>query len=266
MAARYCSSVCGRFTLASPAETIAETFELADPGEIPELAPRYNIAPTEPVAAVRVARGGDGRPGRRVLELRRWGLVPHFAEKMAGPPLFNARAETVARRPAFRDAFRRHRCLIPADGFYEWRAVSGRRQPFHLRREDRRPFALAGLYARWHPPADDARGDGDTGREPREVEPLDSCTIVTTEANALLAPIHDRMPVILPREAWEAWLDPDARDLAALEALLRPADPDGWVSYPVDPAMNRARHDEPSNVEPLFDEADARAPATPGAP
>lgn len=256
--------MCGRFTLASPAETIAETFGLTDPEEVPELSPRYNIAPTERVATIRETAEGDRR---RVLEMRRWGLVPHFADRVAGPPLFNARAETVATRPAFRAAFRRHRCLVPADGFYEWRAVSGRRQPFHLRRADRAPFALAGLYARWRPPAGEGDGpDADAGaREGEGAEPVDSCTILTTEANALLAPIHDRMPVILPPEAWDAWLDPAVRDRDALRALLRSADPEGWVSYPVDPRMNRASHDDPSNVEPVFD-LDDGAPPPPSAP
>jgi putative SOS response-associated peptidase YedK len=223
--------VCGRFVLASPKEVIAETFAL---DEVPELAPRYNIAPTELVAAIRVASG------RRVLERRRWGLVPAFAREAGGPPLFNARAETLARKPAFRDAFRRRRCLVPADGFYEWSEVSGRRQPFHLRRADGAPFAMAGLYERWRP---------------AEGEALDSCTVITTQANALLAPLHDRMPVIVPAGSWEAWLDPDRRDVEALAPLLVPAPVDGWLAYPVDPRVNRARHDEPGNVEPLFDVA-----------
>jgi len=247
--------VCGRFTLATPAETIAEDFGLAAPEDVPELAPRYNIAPTEPVAAIRAvaagAEGEAGAPPRRVLERRRWGLVPHWAKEVGGPPLFNARAETLAQRPAFRDAFRRHRCLIPADGFFEWRAVSGRRQPFHLRRADGAPFAMAGLYAHWRPEAGD---------------PVDSCTIVTTAANRLVATLHDRMPVILPPDAWEAWLDPASRDVKALAALLRPADDAGWVAYPVDPRVNRARNDDPSNVEPLFDEDAAAAPRPPGGP
>jgi len=240
MTARYCSSVCGRFTLASPAETIAGEFGLSDTEEVPELAPRYNIAPTEPVAAVRVAstEGGEGPPGR-LLETRRWGLVPHWAKKLEGPPWFNARAEGLTERPAFRDAFRRHRCLIPADGFYEWQAVSGRRQPFYQRRRDGAPFAMAGLYATWRP---------------EEGEPVASCTIVTTAANPLLAPLHDRMPAILSPEDWEAWLDPDSRDTDALTALLGPADDAGWVSYAVDTQVNRAKNDDASNVEPLFDE------------
>ena len=223
--------MCGRFTLASPAEVVAKDFALDD---VPELAPRYNIAPTEPVAAIRVCSA------RRVFEHRRWGLVPAWARDAGGPPLFNARAETLARKPAFRDAFRLRRCLVPADGFYEWRAVSGRRQPFHLRRADGAPFAMAGLYERWRPAGGEA---------------LESCTVITTAANALLAPLHDRMPVVLPAEAWEAWLDPTGRDVEALSPWLRPAPEAGWLAYPVDPRVNQARHDEPGNVEPLFDGA-----------
>jgi putative SOS response-associated peptidase YedK len=238
MSARYCSSVCGRFTLSSPAETIAGFFGLADVGEVPELAPRYNIAPTQTVLAARAVERASGGP-QRVIEKRRWGLVPHFAKEIAGPPLFNARAETLAERPAFRVAFRRHRCLVAADGFYEWQKVSGRRQPFYQRREDGAPFAMAGLYATW---------------EPEEGDPVASCTIVTTEPNRLLAPLHDRMPVILPPEHWDAWLDPDGHDVAALGALLVPADDAGWVSYAVDTRVNRSTHDEPGNVEPLFDD------------
>ena len=243
MAARYCSSVCGRYTLASPAETVVACFGLDDAADVPELAPRYNIAPTQAVAAVRALPGQADDPGaepKRVLEMRRWGLVPPWAKAIAGPALFNARSETLPDRPAFRSAYRRQRCLIPADGFYEWRTVSGRRLPFHIRRVDRRPFAMAGLHACWRP----ATGD-----------PIESCTIVTTRANALLAPLHDRMPVILSPEAWRAWLDPRTEDTASLSELLRPAEASGWVAYAVDPRVNRARHDVPANVEPLFDES-----------
>ena len=200
--------------------------------------PWVQIAPTETIWTVRARGEEPGGPGRD-LEPRRWGLVPHFAKEIAGPPLFNARAETLARRPAFRDAFRRHRCLVPADGFYEWRAVSGRRQPFHQRRADGAPFAMAGLWDCWRPP---------------EGDPVASCTIVTTRANDLLAPLHDRMPVILAPEVWDAWLDPASHETEALTALLQPAPAEGWVSYAVDVRVNQARHDEPSNVEPVFDE------------
>lgn len=240
--------MCGRFTLASPAETLAGTFGSFegsdDAEEVPELAPRYNIAPTEPVAVIRDVRAGEAP--RRRLEQRRWGLVPHFAEKIQGPPLFNARAETLGRKPAFRDAFRRKRCLVPADGFYEWMAVSGRRQPFYFRREDGGPFAMAGLWDRWQPP---------------EGPPLESCTIVTTRANALLAPVHERMPVVLPEEAWPVWLDPEPRPPEDFTPWLAPAPTEGWTSYPVDTAVNRSAHDEPSNVRPLFDDPGQEGPS-----
>jgi len=223
-------------------EAIAASFGLGGADGVPELAPRYNIAPTQPVAAVRALpnepEAGRSAP-KRVLEMRRWGLVPHWAKAISGPTLFNARAESLPDRPAFRASFRRHRCLIPADGFYEWRAASGRRLPFHIRRADRAPFAMAGLHACWCP------ADG---------EPVDSCTIVTTRANALLAPLHDRMPVILPPEAWAAWLDPDSEGTVSILELLKPVEAVGWVAYAVDPQVNRARHDDPANIEPLFDE------------
>jgi len=230
MAARYCSSVCGRYTLAAPAETVAEAFGIE---AVPGLAPRYNIAPTEPVPVVRAAERG------RVLEMRRWGLVPHWAREPGGPPLFNARAETVAGKPAFREPFRLRRGLAPADGFYEWREAAGRRQPWHVRRRDGGLFAIAALWETWKPP------DGET---------LASCTFLTTEANDAVRPIHDRMPVILPPERWDAWLDPGERDPGRLGALLVPADPALFTAYPVDPRVNRAEHDEPANVEPLFDD------------
>lgn len=269
--------MCGRFTLASPAETISERFgpfdAAGDPDEVPELAdavppraravppradavppradavlprahavpeltPRYNIAPTQPVAVVRAAERGGSRLRR--LETRRWGLVPHFARALAGPPLFNARAETLGEKPAFRDAYRRRRCIVPADGFFEWQKVAERRQPFLIRRQDGAPFAMAGLWDRWASP----RG-----------ETIDSCTIVTTRANALLAPLHDRMPVVLPDAALEAWLDPTPQPPDALSHWLAPAPETGWLKYPVDPLVNRASHDAPGNVEPVFDEA-----------
>lgn len=223
-------------------ETISSHFGPFGGGDcedVPELAPRYNIAPTEPVAVIRAGRGA------RVLETRRWGLVPHWAKQATGPPMFNARSETLAEKPAFRDAFRQRRCLVPADGFYEWFSVSGRRQPFHFRRKDGAPFAMAGLYADWQPP---------TGETLLAGPPVASCTIVTTRANALLAPIHDRMPVLLPPEAIEDWLDPEPREAGSLARWFEPASEEGWLSYPVDPRVNRARNDDPANVEPLFDE------------
>src|SRR5262245_35107324 len=175
--------MCGRFTLATSRAQLADLFRLAGG---PELPLRYNIAPTQPVPVVRAA--GDGR----ALALARWGLIPRWATDPAiGNRLINARSETVAEKPSFRDAFRKRRCLIPATGFYEWAKTAGGKQPYHFRLLDGRPFAFAGLWERWD----------------RGGEPVESCTILTTAANAVVRPVHERMPVILPAEAFAAWLD-----------------------------------------------------------
>lgn len=222
--------MCGRLTLSTPARIVAEHFGLA---AVPALEPRYNIAPSQPVAIVR------RRPGEpeRTLEMRIWGLVPTWArEPGVGARLINARAETVARKRAYRDAFRRRRCLVPADGFFEWQP-RGRnpKQPYHVTPHDGELFAIAGLYERW-------RG-GDA--------PLDTCTLITTEANARMRTVHDRMPVLLPPEAWSAWLDPEADDLDALQALLRPSPPDSLELHPVGLHVNDPRHDDPECVRPV---------------
>jgi putative SOS response-associated peptidase YedK len=208
---------------------VAEHFGLA---EVPSLAPRYNIAPGQPVAVV---RREPGVPGRR-LELRLWGLVASAGRARPGAGLVNARAESVARLPAFRDAFRRRRCLVPADGFYEWQP-RGRnpKQPYHVRPASEPLFGLAGLY-------ESCEGvDG----------PLHTCTVLTTEANAAMRAVHDRMPVILPRAAWEAWLDPALADAAALLPLLRPAPADAIELHPVGLRVNDVRHDDPECARPL---------------
>jgi len=222
--------MCGRFSLSTPPEEVARHFGL---GETPELLPRFNVAPTQDVAVVRVS----ARSGKRRLEPRRWGLVPHWAkDPRIGHRLINARAETLREKPAFREAFRLRRCLVPADGFYEWgRGPSGRR-PFHVRRTSGGPFAIAGLYERWR---------GPEGAE------IVSCTLVTTDANEAVAPVHDRMPVIVPPEAYAAWLDPELCDPARLAGLLRPAPADALVLVPVGPRVNDPRHDDPECVAPL---------------
>lgn len=231
------AAVCGRFTLATPAETLAAHFELAS---APALQPRYNIAPTQPVLTVRAV------DGQRTAEERRWGLVPHWAkDPKIGGRLINARAETVASKPAFRVAFRKRRCLVPADGFYEWKPISGRRQPFHLRRKDGAPFAMAGLFEQW------SSEDG---------EIVDSCTVITTEANDVVRSIHDRMPVILDGESASSWLDPELADPEALQQLLRPCPGEDLTAYPVDTRVNRPKNDGPANIEPLFDDLTEAAP------
>jgi len=220
--------MCGRFTLTTPTEIVAQLFDIAS---APSLRPRYNIAPTQDVAAVR--RGDDGN----TLVLLRWGLVPSWAKDPAiGNRMINARAETVADKPAFRSALRKRRCLIPADGFYEWRKSGSAKQPYLLRRADDRPFALAGLWERWQ--HDDSAS-------------IESCTILTTTPNDLMRPIHDRMPVILAPDAWGVWLDPATQDPEGLRTLLTPCAEDLLVAEPVSTYVNSPRNDDPRCREPL---------------
>ncbi|HZR79488.1 MAG TPA: SOS response-associated peptidase [Candidatus Binatia bacterium] len=227
--------MCGRFTLTTPAQAIAEAFGVAPPAD---LAPRYNIAPGQDVLAVR-----ERRDGGRELATLRWGLVPWWSKELPrAVTMINARADTAPERPAFRDAFRRHRCLIPASGFYEWQPSPGGRggpkQPYLIGLHGGAPFAFAGLWDRWRPPAPD---------EP----PVESCAIVTTDANPLVHPIHDRMPVILPVDAWPTWLDRRVEDVERLKALLRPY-PAGEIElHPVSPWVNDARHDDARCIEPV---------------
>ena len=223
--------MCGRFTLRTPAHRLAEAFGVCD---LPNLAPRYNIAPSQDVAAVRRAEDGDGRE----LVLLRWGLVPYWAKDPAiGNRMINARAETVAEKPAFRAAFRRRRCLVAADGFYEWqKTADGKKQPWFIRLADDAPFAIAGLWERWKSPQGDA---------------VESCTLITTAANETLGPIHDRMPVILAPDAWDAWLAPESASAGALTALLRPYTGDGLTAQRIGRLVNDPRSDEPACIAPL---------------
>jgi len=221
--------VCGRYTLSVPAETIAQHFGLE---AVPDLAPRFNIAPTQAAPVVRLSTVREAP----VLELLRWGLVPAWAKDASGAGrLINARAETAADKPSFRSALRRRRCLVPADGFYEWRAQGGAKQPYRITRPDGAPFAFAGLWERW--------GEG--------AEPLETFTILTTDANAALRPLHDRMPVILDPADYALWLDPTAVDPALVQPLLVPA-PDDLLTYvPVGRAVNSVANDDPTLVRPI---------------
>jgi putative SOS response-associated peptidase YedK len=220
--------MCGRFTLATPGQTIAEAFELQS---APELKPRYNISPTQEVAAIRAA--GTGRE----LATLHWGLIPSWSKDASiGARMINARGETVGEKPSFRTPFRSRRCLILADGFYEWKREGERKQPYHICMVDRRPFAFAGLWDRWAPPGG---------------EPVESCAIVTTAPNEVLAPIHDRMPVILPPEAYALWLDPAARDKERLQELLQPFEASAMIAYPVSPRVNNPRNDDRDCLAPL---------------
>jgi putative SOS response-associated peptidase YedK len=216
--------MCGRFSLFTPARVLAEVFDLAG---FPELAPRYNIAPTQPVLAVRAGATG------REAALLRWGLIPPWSKDPKQAPI-NARSETAADKPTFRHALRKRRCLIPASGFYEWAALGRRKQPYCFRPRDEGLFAFAGLWERWQGP------DG----------PVESCAILTTEANDLTRPVHDRMPVILPERHFGAWLDPQVQDAGQLVPLLRPYPADAIRAYPVGPLVGNPRNDGPAWAAP----------------
>jgi putative SOS response-associated peptidase YedK len=220
--------MCGRFTLTVSARVLADLFDVVD---IPEVAPRYNIAPTQPVLVVRSAVDR-----RRESAEPRWGLIPSWAkDPKMGARMINARAETVASKPSFRSAVRRRRCLIPADGFYEWRKLEGTKQPYLIRFSDRRAFALAGLWERWHDP---------------EGQPLDSCTIITTTPNPIVEELHDRMPVILPSQHFEEWLEPEPMRAPRLQELLAPHPPEGMEAFAVSKRVNSPRNDDPGCIEP----------------
>lgn len=221
--------MCGRFVLASPFEIIAEEFRIRDGGA--DLKPRYNIAPGQDVLAV-VRDEGTNRLARF-----RWGLIPSWADDPAiGNRMINARAETVSRKPGFRSAFEKRRCLVVSDGFYEWRREGKKKTPFYVCMRSGKPFGLAGLYEVWRPPE---------GREIR------SCTIITTEANDLLRSIHDRMPVIVPKEAEDLWLDPAVREQSRLLAVLRPYGAGEMRAYAVSARVNSPANDSPDNIRPF---------------
>jgi putative SOS response-associated peptidase YedK len=219
--------MCGRYTLATSTKVLVERFRLA--AEAPRLRPRFNIAPSQIVAVV--PNGPEHR-----LELFIWGLIPSWAKDPAiGNRMINARAETLAEKPSFREALKRRRCLVLADGFFEWRKEGKQKTPVFVRLRSREPFAFAGLWDTWRPPE---------GNEIR------SCTIVTTDANRLLAPIHDRMPVILPPATYDAWLDPRPQESRELQDLLRPFPDEVMEAYPVSRLVNSPANDRPECIAP----------------
>ncbi len=222
--------MCGRFTQQRPTSEIARIFEADDLFD--DARGRFNVAPTDEAAVV------VQRDERRAVVGYRWGLVPGWADdpRLAGRT-FNARAETVATSPLFRDAFRRRRCLVPVDGFYEWQRDGAARRPLRIHDPAERPLALAGLW---------------TGRQhPESGEWLRTFTIVTTRPNAFMAPIHDRMPVVVPPDLWARWLDPARRDPGELRALLEPRDDLELDAYPVPTLVNNVRNDGPELIARL---------------
>ncbi|MBF6604083.1 MAG: SOS response-associated peptidase [Chloroflexi bacterium] len=228
--------MCGRFTQQRSDAELAELFDAEplsdDPGG------HYNVAPTD-AASVVVEKGE-----RRAVARYRWGLIPHWAtDPSIGSRLINARAETLASSNAFRDSLAHRRCIVPTDGFYEWRRADGTRQPFLIAAADGSPLALAGLWSGWRDPATD--------------EIRRTFTIVTTAANEFMAPIHDRMPIVLPRHAWATWLDPGMEDLGEVQAILAAATEADLSAHPVAPLVNNVRNDGPALVVPLDETADA---------
>ena len=223
--------MCGRFTLTTSPEELQAAFDwLKMPPEIGE--PRYNIAPTQPVAVV-------PNDGFNRLDYFTWGLIPSWSkDPSVGSRMINARAETLAEKPSYRSAFRRRRCLILADGFYEWQAIPGQKtkQPMYIGLEDHRPFAFGGLWEIWNSP--------DGGQ-------IYSCTIITTEPNPLMATIHNRMPLILPPESYTQWLDSNEQRPDALQSLLQPYPANQMAAYPVSTLVNSPANDTPELVEPL---------------
>jgi putative SOS response-associated peptidase YedK len=222
--------MCGRFTQERPASDLAEIFAaeplVDDPGA------RFNVAPTDEVLVV------VQREERRAITSYRWGLVPHWATDLkTGSRMFNARAETLTTSPAFRDAFRRRRCLVPVDSFYEWKREGTIRQPYRVIREDGQPLVLAGLWAGWRDPATD--------------QVRRTFTIVTTTPNEALADLHDRMPVLVPDGIWERWLHPTAAGPDELYAMLQPTDEIALRIYAVNRDVNDVRQDGPALIEPL---------------
>ena len=222
--------MCGRYTLASNATSLTESFpefEFLD-----ELTPRYNITPTQPIAVV--PNSGTGR-----VEFYRWGLIPSWAkDPKIGNRMINARSETLAEKPSFRNAYKRRRCVVLADGYYEWRKEDGGgpKTPFYIRLESEKPFGFAGLWETWTPSG--------------ETEPVLSCSIITCAANELTEPIHHRMPVILDRDAYDLWLEPDECHPTTLNHLLTPYAQEEMIAFPVSRLVNQPKNDSPECILP----------------
>src|SRR5947199_9353371 len=224
--------MCGRYTLTSSGEDLALAFDLT---ELPLVVPRYNMAPTQEAAVVRVVEPG----GTRRLDPLKWGLIPYWAKEASiGNRMINARAESVAEKPAYRWSFKKKRCLVAADGFYEWKKEGKAKQPYLIRRQDGKPFAFAGLWSTWR----DQEHGGDL---------VETFTILTTSPNDLMRPLHDRMPVILSKENFDLWLDPKMEDAERLQSLLVPYAGQDFEAFPVSRAVNSPANDVAECIEPL---------------
>ena len=224
--------MCGRYSQSQSAEIIAQAFQVDN---VPTLKPRYNIAPTQSVPTVLQTSASTNRQ----FKMLHWGLIPSWAkDSKMGARLINARAETVAEKPAFRSAFKQRRCLVLADGFYEWQQQEDKKQkqPFYIRLSDERPFAFAGLWEHW----EDATG-----------EEIESCSLLTTEPNELMSSIHNRMPVILEPKDYDLWLDPDVKKPELLQPLLRSYASEEMTAYPVSKAVNKPSNDSTECIEPI---------------
>lgn len=225
--------MCGRIVQSVAPHQLAEEFFL---DMVPDILPRYNIAPTQDIAAVLP----NGKSEGRLMASLRWGLVPHWSpHDDSSARMINARSETVLEKSSFRDSFRERRCLIPVNGFYEWQKRDGIKQPFLFQNRAKGLFALAGIWDRWEYPG---------GKE------LNSCTILTTAANAVMRPIHHRMPVILPRKDWDLWLRLDPDQAESLTSLLKPLDTDDLLASPVSREVNRPDFDSPKCLDPIWDD------------
>lgn len=223
--------MCGRYTLSQPGDILKELGVPED--EQIELTPNYNVAPTQDVPIVR-----SGAKGGRQLAIVRWGLIPFWAkDEKIGNQMINARSESVAEKPAYKNAFKKRRCVVLADGFFEWKKQGSAKQPFHIYLAGHQPFVFAGLWERW------SKGP----------EPIESCTIITTSANDKVAEVHDRMPVILGPEARDLWLDESVEDAELLTSILRPYPAEAMAFTPVSRMVNSPRNNSPEILRPMAD-------------
>ena len=226
--------MCGRFTLHTPESRLREVFNLENPEPL-GLQPRYNIAPSQQVPIIR-----DTESGREMV-MARWGLIPQWSkEAKTKYSTINARIETVAEKPAYRTPFKHRRCLIPADGFYEWKVFDGRKVPHHIRMRDGGVFSLAGLWDHWE-------GEG---------ESLESCSIIVMPANDVMKPLHERMPAIIAPAHYDLWMDPRVTDKADIMGYLNSTPSSQLVTYPISPWVNSPKHDDERCLEPVTNVAD----------